>query len=49
VHMLTAMVRAEEELRELPIEPVWVGILTLAVFIVLLFALLAFGKGRPHT
>jgi hypothetical protein len=47
--MLTSMVRAEEELRELPIEPIWVGIITLAVFIVLLFVLLAFGKGRPHT
>jgi hypothetical protein len=47
--MLTSMVRAEEELRELPIEPVWVGILILAGFVVLLFALLVFGKGRPHT
>jgi hypothetical protein len=47
--MLTSMVRAEEELRELPIEPIWVGIITLVVFIVMLFALLAFGKGRPHT
>jgi hypothetical protein len=49
VHMLTSMVRAEEELRELPIEPVWVGILILAAFVVLLLALLVFGKGRPHT
>jgi len=47
--MLTAMVRAEEQLRELPIEPVWIGIITLAIFIVLLWALLAFGRGRPHT
>jgi hypothetical protein len=47
--MLTTMVRAEEELRELPIEPVWVGILILATFVVLLLALLVFGKGRPHT
>ena len=46
--MLT-VVRAEEELRELPIEPVWVGVITLAVFVVLMLALLAFGKGRPHT
>ena len=49
MRMLTSMVRAEEELRELPIEPIWVGIITLAVFIVMLVALLAFGKGRPHT
>ena len=47
--MLTAVVRAEEELRELPIDPIWVGILTLGAFVVLLMALLIFGKGRPHT
>ena len=47
--MMNTVVRAEEELRELPIEPVWVGIIILAVFVVLLGALLAFGKGRPHT
>ena len=47
--MLTTVVRAEEELRELPVEPVWVGIISLAIFVVLLMALLAFGRGRPHT
>jgi hypothetical protein len=46
--MLT-VVRAEEELRELPIEPIWVGVIILAAFVVLMIALLAFGKGRPHT
>ena len=47
--MLTAVVRAEEELRDLPIDPVWVGVLTLLAFVVLLMAVLVFGKGRPHT
>ena len=47
--MMNTVVRAEEELRELPIEPLWIGIIILAVFVVLLVALLAFGKGRPHT
>ena len=47
--MLTAMVRAEEELRELPIEPLWVGVITLGLLLALMWALLAFGRGRPHT
>lgn len=46
--MLSTVVRAEE-LRELPIEPLWIGILTLGLFVALLVALLVFGKGRPHT
>ncbi|MBA2640247.1 MAG: hypothetical protein H0U77_09725 [Nocardioidaceae bacterium] len=47
--MLGTVIRAEEELRDLPIEPLWFGILTLAIFIALLVGLLMFGKGRPHT
>ncbi len=47
--MLSSVVRAEEELRELPIEPIWIGIICLGVFIALLLALLVYGKGRPHT
>ncbi|MDQ3415718.1 MAG: hypothetical protein M3474_01145 [Actinomycetota bacterium] len=47
--MLSAVVRAEEELRELPIEPVWVGVLVLGLLLAMLVALLVFGKGRPHS
>ena len=47
--MLSAVIRAEEQLRELPISPVMIGILTLATLIGLLLALLVFGKGRPHS
>ncbi len=47
--MLGTVIRAEEELRDLPIEPLWFGILTLAIFIALLVGLLMFVKGRPHT
>ncbi|MDF2966843.1 MAG: hypothetical protein K0Q93_621 [Nocardioidaceae bacterium] len=47
--MLTAMVRAAEELRELPIDPLWVGVITLGVLLAMMWALLAFGRGRPHT
>ncbi len=46
--MLSTVVRAEEELRELPVEPVWIGVLTLVSFAVLLMVVLIFGKGRPH-
>ncbi|CAN5519411.1 hypothetical protein BH24ACT11_BH24ACT11_02180 [soil metagenome] len=47
--MLSAVVRAEEELRELPIEPVWVGVIVLGLLLAMLVALLVFGKGRPHS
>ena len=43
------MVRAAEELRELPIDPLWVGVITLGVLLAMMWALLAFGRGRPHT
>jgi len=47
--MLSTVVRAEEQLRELPVEPVWIGVLTLGVFVALLMVGLVFGKGRPTT
>ncbi|MBA2739611.1 MAG: hypothetical protein H0U47_08110 [Nocardioidaceae bacterium] len=47
--MLSVVVRAEEPLRELPIEPIWVGIIILGLFTAMLVALLVFGKGRPHS
>lgn len=47
--MLSAVVRAEEELRELPVEPIWIGVIVLGLFIAILVALLMFGKGRPHS
>ncbi|MBA2509711.1 MAG: hypothetical protein H0V32_13610 [Nocardioidaceae bacterium] len=47
--MLSAVVRAEEELRELPIDPVWVGVIVLGLLLAMLVALLVFGKGRPHS
>ncbi len=47
--MLSTVVRAEEQLRELPVEPVWIGVLTLGVFVALLMVVLVFGKGRPTT
>ena len=46
--MTSTVVRTAEELRELPIEPVWIGVLVLGLFVALLCALLVFGKGRPH-
>ncbi len=47
--MMRTVVHAEEELRELPVDPVWIGVIVLAIFVVLLMVLLSFGKGRPHT
>ncbi len=47
--MLSAAVRAEEKLRDLPVDPIWVGVIVLGLFLVLMGALLVFGKGRPHT
>jgi len=40
---------ASEELRELPIDPLYFGIGTFAILLVLLVGLLMFGKGRPHS
>ncbi len=46
---LSTAVLASEELREMPISPLWIGIITLAILIGLLVALLAFGGGREHS
>ncbi len=40
---------ASEELRELPIDPLYFGIGTFVLLGVLLVGLLIFGKGRPHS
>jgi len=37
-----------EVVNELPIDPVWFGVLGLAVLLALLAVTLVFGKGRPH-
>jgi hypothetical protein len=42
------VIRAAEELRELPVDPIWVGIGTLVILVALLTATFIFGKGRPH-
>ena len=49
--MITAVVRAaeEEQLRDIAVAPLWIGIGALAVFVILLVGLLIYGKGRPHT
>jgi hypothetical protein len=40
---------AEEKTRDLPVPPIVYGIAAFAVFVVLIVALLMFGKGRPHS
>ncbi|MBA3265055.1 MAG: hypothetical protein H0T14_01595 [Nocardioidaceae bacterium] len=40
---------AEEELRDLPADPIVFGVLTFVILLALLLGLLMFGKGRPHS
>jgi len=49
--VITAVLGAaeEEQLRDIAVAPLWIGIGSLAVFVVLLVGLLVYGKGRPHT
>ncbi len=37
-----------EVVNELPIEPVWFGVIALGLLLALLAITLVFGKGRPH-
>ncbi len=46
---LSAAVLASEAAREMPIPPVGIGIITLAILIGLLIVLIAFGGGREHS
>jgi hypothetical protein len=43
-----AALAAEEKTRDLPAPPVVYGIVVFAIFVVLIVAVLMFGKGRPH-
>ena len=47
--VLTALVSADEELRDIGIHPYAVGAIALGALVLLLVALLAFGKGREHS
>jgi hypothetical protein len=38
-----------EKLRHLPAPPIVIGLLAFFLLLALMFALLMFGKGRPHT
>ena len=46
---IDAALAAEEKTRDLPAPPIVYGIVAFAIFVVLIVALLMFGKGRPHT
>lgn len=47
--MALTLLAAAEAPRELPIDPIWVGILVFALLLAMVVALLMFGKGRPHS
>ena len=40
---------AAEPLRDLPVPPIVFGLVTFGILLVLMVALLMFGKGRPHS
>ena len=46
---LHLMLSAEEPLRHLPAPPIVIGLLAFGLLLAMLFAVLVFGKGRPHT
>ncbi len=47
--MLTTLATAEEQLRDIGIDPYAVGAIAIAILSVLMLALLQFGKGREHS
>ena len=47
--MALIVIRAAETTREIPADPVVFGALAFGVLMVMLLALLVFGKGRPHS
>jgi hypothetical protein len=46
---IDAVLAAEEKTRDLPAPPIVYGIVAFAVFVILIVAVLMFGKGRPHS
>ncbi|WP_153911640.1 MULTISPECIES: hypothetical protein [Aeromicrobium] len=49
MHSFIAAAEETEHLRDIGIEPWAVGVIAFAILMVLLFALLSFGKGREHS
>jgi hypothetical protein len=47
--MFSNLVTAEEPLRDIGIDPYAVGAIALVILIILVMALLSFGKGREHS
>ena len=45
---LIHLAAAEEQTRDLPVPPIVIGLVTFGILLVLMAALLMFGKGRPH-
>ena len=40
---------AEEHTRDLPADPIWIGLTAFVFLLALMAGLLMFGKGRPHS
>jgi hypothetical protein len=45
---IDTVLAAEEKTRDFPAPPIVYGIVVFATFVVLIVAVLMFGKGRPH-
>ncbi len=46
---LAAQPAPAEHGNELPMDPIWFGVVAFVLFVLALLALLVFGKGRPHS
>jgi hypothetical protein len=46
---IDAVLAAEEKTRDFPVPPIVYGMVVFGVFVVLIVAVLMFGKGRPHS
>ncbi|NRQ51249.1 hypothetical protein [Aeromicrobium stalagmiti] len=49
MHSFIVASEETEQLRDLGVEPWVIGLIALSILIVLLLALLSFGKGREHS
>ncbi|MDQ3484244.1 MAG: hypothetical protein M3445_02340 [Actinomycetota bacterium] len=48
-YLAASYLTAEEPLRDLPADPLVFGVIAFVILLVMLVALLMFGKGRPHS
>ncbi len=47
--MSEIVLAAEEQTRDLPADPIVIGLVAFGLLLLMMLALLMFGKGRPHS